>query len=637
MIASKIDSPERKNSPEPVNSPEPTNSPEQINNTHSLWHLTQGQRARYSAAFLSMAMASLLMFAAPLIGGYAIDALNDELAEKSSGTGFLYLSALAIVLLTTVGGYFLYLRGRLSAVASEKIVKNLREKLYHQLHHLQSSFYDETDTGDLVQRCSSDVETVRVFLSADIVEIGRAIILFITLLPFLFYMDTSLAWLSICLMPILLIFAVFFFTKVKSLFLITDESEAKMTAVLQENLTGIRVIRAFARQEYEIDKFSKHNKAFRDHNNRLIKLLGVYWALSDFFSMCQIGLVLIAGGFWLMDGKISVGTLFTFLTCVSMVIWPIRHLGRVLTDAGKAVVSLKRINEILGKEKESCEGKPPVQHAKGAIRFENIHFEYQPGLTVIEGFSIEIGAGETLAIVGPPGSGKSTLIRLLLRLYEPQSGAIFLDKQDISGLSRQWLREQVAVVLQDPFLYTRSIHDNLLVGRPEADSEAVTAAAEDAAVHHSIQSFPKGYASMVGERGVTLSGGQRQRLALARALLKDPAILVLDDSLSAVDIATEQQILKRLIARKGRHTTIMIAHRLSSIMHADRILVLDKGRCVQLGNHASLSKQTGMYQRLCQIQLELDAQISKELHPPGSNSNNTDSAYAAKDKKGGGA
>jgi len=576
-----------------------------------------------------MALASMLMFGAPLIGGYAIDVLAQGdlnqglpvlnelaiyLAPETSTGAYLWLSAALIITLTAVGGVFLYLRGRLSAIASEGIIKSLREHLYHHLHFLQSSFYDEADTGDLVQRCSSDVETVRVFLSADIVEIGRAIILFITLLPVLFYMSVSLAWLSICLMPFLLIFAVLFFTRVKFLFLITDEAEAEMTAVLQENLTGIRVVRAFARQKFEISKFARHNKAFRDHNNRLIRLLGLYWAVSDLFSMSQLGLVLIAGGYWIMKGEISVGTLFTFLTCVSMVIWPIRHLGRVLTDAGKAVVSLRRINEILGKEEESKEHPPRSMRVQGEIRFKNVSFTYNTGMPVIQNFSLQISAGETLAIVGPPGSGKTTLIRLLLRLYQQQSGEIFLDGSNIANINRQWLRSQIAVVLQDPFLYTRSINDNLLVGRPGASETQVFRATEDAAVHDAICKLPGGYASMVGERGLTLSGGQRQRVALARALLKDPAVLILDDSLSAVDTGTEQKILQGLKARQGKSTTIMIAHRLNSVMHADRILVLDRGRCVQLGDHQTLAAEPGIYQQLCEIQMALDKQIDNDMN-----------------------
>jgi ATP-binding cassette subfamily B protein len=296
-----------------------------------------------------------------------------------------------------------------------------------------------------------------------------------------------------------------------------------------------------------------------------------------------------------------------------MVIWPVRQLGRVLTDTGKAVVSLGRINEILTEPEESEETAPVDGRARGAIEIDHLTFEYEPGRTVIDDLSLHIAAGETLAIVGPPGAGKSTLIRLLLRLYDYEAGNIRLDGREIRTTNRQWLRRQIGVVLQEPFLYSRSIGGNLRVGRTNAPEPELVAACEEAAIHESVQSFPTGFDAMVGERGVTLSGGQRQRLALARALLKDPPVLVLDDSLSAVDTGTEARILQALRRRKGRQTTLIIAHRLSSVMHSDRILVLDEGRLAQLGDHATLIAQPGPYRRLCEIQGALDDAIRQEV------------------------
>jgi len=385
-------------------------------------------------------------------------------------------------------------------------------------------------------------------------------------------------------MPFLAAGAYIFFAKVKEVFLVTDEAEAEMTATLQENLTGIRVVRAFARQAYETEKFGAKNASFRNHNYRLIRLMGYYWGISDFFAMLQIGVVLIAGARFIMAGTLTVGELFAFMTYVSMVIWPIRQLGRVLTDTGKAVVSMGRINEILDEPEESRELPPVDGRALGELTFEALTFGYDPDKPVLRDISVSIRAGETLALVGPPGSGKSSLIRVLLRMYPYQSGRVLLDGREITEVNRQWLRAQVGVVLQDPFLYSRSIRANLSVGRPGAPETEIIEACEDAAIHSSIEHFPEGFEAMVGERGVTLSGGQRQRLALARALLKDPPVLVLDDSLSAVDTGTERKILAALKRRKGRQTTLIIAHRLSSVMHADRILVLDHGRVVQLGD-----------------------------------------------------
>jgi len=598
------------------------------NTSSSLWGITRGQRSRYVGAVIAMALMNFFMFGAPLIGKYAIDvvdqgdfalaqphllALSESLSGAQSYVTYLALSAIVAILMTALGGIFLYVRGRLAALASEDIVRGLREEIYRRMHHLQAKFYDEADTGDLVQRSSSDVETLRVFLSSDVVEIGRSIMLVLCVLPVLFWLNVDLAWLSICLMPFLVIGAYVFFSKVKEVFQITDEAEAEMTATLQENLTGIRVVRAFARQGYEIEKFGAKNANFRNNNYRLIRLMGFYWGISDFFSMSQIGIVLIAGATFIMADTLTVGDLFAFMTYVSMVIWPVRQLGRVLTDSGKAVISLSRINEVLEEPEESKEVIPSYGRAKGEIVIEGLCFEYQPGKQVLKDISISIPAGESLAIVGPPGCGKSSLIRVLLRMYPYQSGSVKLDGQEITEVNRQWLRWQIGVVLQDPFLYSRSIRANLAVGRPNAPETEIIEACQDAAIHSAIENFPDGFESMVGERGVTLSGGQRQRLALARALLKNPPVLVLDDSLSAVDTGTEKDILEALKRRKGRQTTLIIAHRLSSVMRADRIMVLDEGRMIQLGDHRTLSQEEGPYRRLCEIQGALDASIKSDV------------------------
>ena len=593
-----------------------------------LWRLTEGQRLRYTGAIFAMALTSLFLFSAPIIGGHAIDVISREdfsygdpilvfLSETLAGEvtylSYLWVAATTSLLLTAFGGLFLYFRGRLVAQASESITRGLRENLYGHLHHLPAGFYDTADTGDLVQRCSSDVETLRVFLASDVIEIGRTIILVICVVPILFTIHAPLAWWSLSMMPFITIGAFVFFKKVKDAFQQTDESEGAMTARLQENLTGIRVVRAFARQSYEIAKFGENNADFRNKNARLIELMGYYWSVADFFSMSQIGVVLFMGGWYALQGSLTIGDLFIFLTCESIVIWPIRHLGRVLTDTGKAVISLVRINHILFATKETEEWVPASGRARGAIDVRNLNFAYASGDPVLSDLTLSINPGETLAIVGPPGSGKTSLIRALLRLYPYQSGTLKVDGHEVASLDRFWLRAQIGVVLQDPFLYSRTIKANVCVGRPNASDEDILQATEDAAIAKAIQRFPAQFEELVGERGVTLSGGQRQRLALARALLKNPPILVLDDSLSAVDTGTEKLILDALRARKGRQTTLIIAHRLSSVVDADRILVLENGRSVQLGSHAELIEEQGPYRRLCEIQGTLDVAIRQDL------------------------
>ena len=595
---------------------------------NSLWVITRGQRTRYSLALIAMGMASVFTIVAPLVGMYALDvvvyqdfslgtnvlvSLTRELSGSDSFTWYLWLSAAAGVVLTLLAGVFSFLKSRWAAIASEALAQRLRDELFGHLHRLPAAFFDAADSGDLVQRCTSDVETIRVFLQAHVVEIGRAVLLLFAMLPILFWRDYRLAWLSICLMPLLGVGAFVFFRRIKTLFEITDASEGVLTAVLKENLTGIRVVRAFARHDFERDRFSGRNKAFRDNYYRLNKVMAIYWCASDFVATCQIGIVLIAGGVFLVEGSLTVGELFVFISQVSMVIWPIRHLGRVLTDSGKAVVALGRVDHILNSPEESVEPTPATGRGRGAITVTNLDFSYPNGQSILRNMSLSVAPGETVALVGPPGCGKTTFIRVLLRFYPYQRGQIKIDDLEINETDREWIRTQIGVVLQDPFLYAQTIDSNLRVGRPAAPHEDLLQASQDASLHESISKFANGYDTMVGERGVTLSGGQRQRVALARALLKDPPILVLDDSLSAVDTDTEHRILTALEQRRGRRTTLIVAHRLTTVRNADRILVMDNGCIVQQGSHQQLAEEQGPYRRLCEIQGALDESIRNDL------------------------
>lgn len=637
-----------------------------------IWRLMEGQRLRYGSAVGALALASCFLYLVPLIPQVILDGVLAREPEKASRfvrttvelaggreflRGNLWIPAAALALISAVAGVLTYLRGRWSALASEAIARRVRERLFDQLQHLPCAYHDKAETGDQVQRCTSDVETFRQFLATQVVEIGRAMIMLAAPVPLMLALDVRMTWIALVTIPPVVFFSVVFFRRVKASFLKVDEAEGKMTATLQENLTGVRVVRAFARQAYEMEKFDSRNSTHRDLDNRLYVLMAWYWSASDLLCMGQKALVVTAGGFWLARGELQVGAFFFFLTAVGMFIWPIRMMGRILTDLGKATVAIGRIAEILNHPREgeavpaqvdaaavaavtpgtppgrlvpaeaglaavarreasrgAVRARPPSGRAKGHLVFDSVTFRHTGGVKVLDEVSFELRPGRTLALLGPSGSGKSSVVNVLLRFYDPESGGIYLDGDDVLVLDRREVRSRCAVVMQEPFLYSKTVRENIRLGSPQVPGDEIEKAAQVACLHDTILELEKGYDTLVGERGVTLSGGQRQRVALARALLDQPSLLILDDALSAVDTETETRILDALDSRDGRQSILVIAHRLSTLRMADQILVLDRGQVVQSGNHDTLQREEGLYRRLWRIQSALEDELIEETN-----------------------
>jgi ATP-binding cassette subfamily B protein len=532
----------------------------------------------------------------------------------------LWIPALALILMNIVNGVFTFIKGRSSAIASENIARKLRNDLYRHLQHLPFAYHVKAQAGELIQRCTSDVDTIRRFLAVQVMEVVNTVLMVVIAMSILLPRSVPITLYSLILVPPLFCFATWFFKMVHKSFEVADEADGVLNAVLQENLSGVRVVRAFGQQEREVEKFDRVNNDLRKKNLRLNELLAIYWGGGDAISMTQTLLTLVVCIIYACNGWITVGTLIVFTSTLGMLLFPIRQLGRTLSDAGKAMVSMKRVQAILHEEAEPDEPNALKPDLHGDIVFDHVSFAYpDDNVPVLRDVSFTIPAGKTAAVLGGTGSGKSTMMYLLQRLYTPTGGKITIGGVDIQQIDRKYLRAHVGLILQEPFLYSKSIRENVGITAPEQEAERIEHAADIASASGFIAKADKGWETVVGERGVTLSGGQKQRIAIARTLLKDNNILIFDDSLSAVDTETDAQIRAALSHEQKDVTTLIISHRVTTLSQADLILVLENGQITQQGTHAELCSQPGLYQRINSIQNALEEELTQAKAAEGVN------------------
>ena len=577
-----------------------------------------GFRSAYVAANLTLAVSALAKTATYLLlRNFADTILGNTTPFAGTLERTLVLIALGFIGLAVVEGGFSFLSGRLAAFSAEGITRRLRNFLFDHIQRLSFAYHSKTPTGDLIERVTSDVDSVRSFFNEQAIGVGRIVLLFIINFVAIWQLNWKLALASIIVIPFILAVSVWFFKKVTKAYEKYQEQEAALSTTLQENLTGVRVVKAFARQDYEKDKFEKDNWEKYLRGKKLLRMHSLFWPLSDIACGLQMLGGFIFAAILAIRGEITVGTYPAYVGLVVLLIWPMRNLGRIIVNTSTGLVSYERLMEIVKQEREPLtDGKVQIQGpVRGDIVFEKVSFQYEDGGSeVLKDVSFHIQPGQAVALLGSTGSGKTTLVNLLPRFHEYTDGHILLDGAELKDYSRETLRQQIGIVEQEPFLFSRSIGENIAYGVGwEVSQDEIEKAAKAAAVHDVILSFPDGYKTLVGEKGVTLSGGQKQRVAIARTLLKNPRILILDDSTSSVDTETEAEIRGALNRLMENRTTFIIAHRIQSVMNADLILVMDKGAVIQMGRHEELVTQDGMYRQIFNIQTRIDEELEEEI------------------------
>lgn len=515
---------------------------------------------------------------------------------------------ITMIIFQFIRGLLMFFNGYVKGRVSEGIAYNIRLRLYSHIQNLSYSYQKNVDTGDLIQRCTSDVDTIKSFLATQLPEVLYIVASFGAGCYQMAKIDYRIMLVTLCVVPLTLAASIFFLHYVRKKFEEIEVSEAKMTTALEENVNGVRVVKAFNNEKYEIDKYVERNEDFKDRNIKLNNIMAIYWGLSDGITTLQYALTVGVSVYFSKSGLISTGDIVACLMYIGMLVYPIRGLGRIIGDFGKALVSSNRIDEILQiKDEYAVSDGTLTPKITGNIEFKDVSFKFDDDKNyLLNNINLKINSGETIALVGRTGSGKSTIASLIDRLLEYNSGSILLDGVELKDISKKWVRKNVGLVLQDPFLYARSIYDNIRIGNDALREKEIYKASKIAFLDKDVREFKEGYNTLVGEKGVTLSGGQKQRIAIARTLVLKKPIVIFDDSLSAVDTKTDLSIRNALKEQEEKFTTIIITHRITTAKVCDKIVVLENGHISAIGTHDELVKQEGLYKSLWDIQGSLE-------------------------------
>ena len=584
-----------------------------------LWRFLKGSKLFFAVSMICAALAALADMVSPQIIRMAVDnALGGKeaslppfvMAQVERLGGFAYLGehiwimAVAILIVAAVKVVAQYCFRVYNTKGAETLTKSMRDQLFGHIERLPYAWHAKHRTGDIIQRCTSDIDTMKRFVSEQMTSIFRILVLLALSLGFMLSMNWKLTLVAMLPVPYIILRSFQFHRKIGAAFLDCDENEGKLSAMAQENLTGVRVVRAFGRERYEKDRFEQQNEYYTSLWMKLARPMSRFWSVSDVLSGLQIMLIVVCGSWLCIRGEMLPGEYIAFLSYGAIMTWPVRMLGRMISEMSKAGVSIDRVAYIMRAEEEKESGKALTPPLDRDIAFEHVSFAYEGSQEILHDISFTMKAGTTLGILGGTGSGKSTMMLLLDKLYElPEDcGSIRIGGVDLRDIQTRHLRQNIGMVLQEPYLFSRTIAENIGITEEHMPLERIREAASAACLDDTVESFQKGYDTFVGERGVTLSGGQKQRAAIARALTGKTPIMIFDDSLSAVDTETDAKIRSALEARFGSASIILISHRITTLSKADQILVLDHGRIAELGTHEQLKSGGGIYQKICEIQ-----------------------------------